>query len=268
MTARLRNRCPAVHAVDDWTRTALAVEMTKANISEQTEASAARTSIFGGLMLRLRTYFLAGVLITAPISITIYLAWALIHWVDGAVIPLIPAHYNPETYLPFSVPGIGLLILLTGLTLIGAVTASMVGRMMVHGSDRLLNRMPVVRGVYNALKQIFETVLSQKSQAFREVVLVEYPRQGAWVLGFITGTPEGEIRELGGDELVNVFVPTTPNPTSGFLLFLPERDVVRLAMTVEEGIKMVISGGIVAPPDRRRADTAPELARVRVFGGR
>lgn len=234
--------------------------MTDSRNSEQSKASAAGVSIFGGLMLRLRTYFFAGILITAPISITIYLAWALIHWVDGAVIPLIPAHYNPETYLPFSLPGIGLLILLIGLTLIGAVTASLVGRMVVRGSDRLVNRMPVVRGVYNALKQIFETVLSEKSQAFREVVLVEYPRKGAWALGFITGTPDGEIQELGGGQLVNVFVPTTPNPTGGFLLFLPEREVIRLHMTVEEGIKMVVSGGIVMPPDRR----APELHKTGV----
>jgi uncharacterized membrane protein len=203
------------------------------------------------LALRLRTYFFAGILITAPISITVYLAWAMIRWVDGQVIPLIPDHYNPETYLPFRVPGIGLLILLVALTLVGAVTANMVGRMMVRGSDRLLGRMPVVRGIYNALKQIFETVLSQKSQAFREVALVEYPRKGAWALGFITGKPDGEIQELGGGELVNVFVPTTPNPTSGFLLFLPEREILRLGMTVEEGIKMVVSGGIVMPADRR-----------------
>jgi len=270
MTVRLRGRFPGVHAVGGWIRAAAAMEMTKARNSEQSGASTAGTSIFGGLMLRLRTYFFAGILITAPISITIYLAWAMIHWVDGAVIPLIPAHYNPETYLPFSVPGIGLLILLIGLTLIGAVTASMVGRMVVRGSDRLLNRMPVVRGVYNALKQIFETVLSQKSQAFREVVLVEYPRQGAWALGFITGTPDGEIQELGGGELVNVFVPTTPNPTGGFLLFLPERDVIRLSMTVEEGIKMVVSGGIVAPPDRRATDALKiqVVARMQAFGGK
>ena len=246
------------------------MDMTSARNSEQSDASTTGTSIFGGLMLRLRTYFFAGILITAPISITIYLAWAMIRWVDGAVIPLIPAHYNPETYLPFSVPGIGLLILLVGLTLIGAVTASMVGRMVVRGSDSLLNRMPVVRGVYNALKQIFETVLSQKSQAFREVVLVEYPRQGAWALGFITGTPDGEIQELGGGELVNVFVPTTPNPTGGFLLFLPERDVIRLSMTVEKGIKMVVSGGIVAPPDRRANDALEVriITRMRAFGGK
>jgi uncharacterized membrane protein len=246
------------------------VNVADLNNSEQSRTRPARVSIVGGLVLRLRAYFFAGILITAPISITVYLAWALIHWVDGAVIPLIPANYNPEAYLPFSVPGIGLLILLVGLTLIGALTANLVGRMLVRGSDRLLNRTPVVRGVYNALKQIFETVLSQKSQAFREVVLVEYPRKGVWALGFITGTPEGEIQDLGGGALASVFVPTTPNPTSGFLLFLPDRELVRLGMTVEEGIKMVVSGGIVSPPDRR----VPDLTKVqavagsRGFGGR
>jgi uncharacterized membrane protein len=212
------------------------------------------------LIARVRAYFFAGILITAPISITIYLAWAMITWVDSKVIPLIPARYNPETYLPFSVPGIGLIILLVGLTLIGAVTAGMIGRMLVHFSERLLNRMPVVRSIYNALKQIFETVLSQKSQAFREVVLIEYPRRGMWAMGFITGTTEGEVQELTEDEVVNVFLPTTPNPTSGFLLFVPKRDIIPLNMTVEEGIKMVVSGGIVTPPDRR----PPEARKLHI----
>jgi uncharacterized membrane protein len=241
--------------------------MINAGNIESSGAKAVQASIFGGLMLRLRAYFFAGILITAPVSITIYLAWAMIHWIDGAIIPLIPADYNPENSLHFSVPGIGLLILLVGLTLVGAVTANMVGRMMVRGSDRLLNRMPVVRNVYNALKQIFETVLSQKSQAFREVVLVEYPRKGVWVLGFITGAPDGEIQKLGGGELINVFVPSTPNPTGGYLLFLPERDVVRLSMTVEEGIKMVVSGGIVAPPDRQAPHKSVVVARLESAAG-
>lgn len=213
-----------------------------------------------GLIARLRAYFFAGILITAPISITIYLAWAMITWIDGKVIPLIPSRYNPDTYLPFSVPGIGLVILLAGLTLIGAITAGMVGRMLVRLSERLVNRTPVVRSIYNALKQIFETVLSQKSQAFREVVLIEYPRRGVWALGFITGTTEGEVQELTEDEVVNVFLPTTPNPTSGFLLFVPKSDIAPLSMTVEEGIKMVVSGGIVTPPDRR----PPEARKLHI----
>ncbi|MEX0696155.1 MAG: DUF502 domain-containing protein [Dongiaceae bacterium] len=204
-----------------------------------------------GFTGRLRAYFFAGILITAPISITFYLAWLFISFVDDRVKPLVPAQYNPETYLPFSIPGIGLIVVLVGLTLIGAMTAGFVGRMWLRLSERILARMPVVRSVYSAVKQIFETVLAHKSTAFRQVVLVEFPRRGMWALGFHTGVTEGEVQELTEDEVINVFLPTTPNPTSGFLFFVPRRDVVILSMSVEEGIKMVVSGGIVTPPDRR-----------------
>ena len=119
-------------------------------------------------------------------------------------------------------------------------------------------RVPVVRGLYGATKQIFETVLAKQSGAFREVALIEYPRKGIWTLGFISGTTRGEVAGVTDETLVNVFVPTTPNPTSGFLLFLPKTDVIELAMTVEEGIKMIVSGGIVTPPDRR-PQPVPEL---------
>jgi len=202
---------------------------------------------------RLRTYFFAGILVTAPISITFYIAWLFISFVDDSVKPLIPTRYNPETYLPFSVPGIGLIVVLVSLTAIGWATAGFLGRFFVRLSERVLSRMPVIRSIYSATKQIFETVLAQQSSAFREVVLVEYPRRDIWAIGFITGTTHGEVQELTEDEVLNVFLPTTPNPTSGFLLFVPKRDAVRLSMTVEEGIKMVVSGGIVTPPDRRPA---------------
>lgn len=211
------------------------------------------------LAARLRAYFLAGILITAPLGLTIYIAWVFVTWVDRQVIPLLPDRYNPENYLPVSVPGVGLVIVLVGLTAIGAITAGMLGRLFVAVSERLLNRMPVIRSLYAATKQIFETVLAHKATAFREVVLVEYPRRGSWVIGFITGATEGEIQELTDEEMVNLFVPTTPNPTSGFLLFVPRSDIVPLHMSVEEGIKMVVSGGIVTPPDRR---TPEERGRI------
>ena len=121
----------------------------------------------------------------------------------------------------------------------------------MSSGERILARMPVIRSLYGALKQIFEAVFNRSSTAFRKVVLIEYPRRGIWVIGFITGSTEGEIQNLTEDTLINVFLPTTPNPTSGFLLFVPEKDVYELSMTVEEGIKMVVSGGIVTPPDRR-----------------
>ncbi|MGE3936916.1 MAG: DUF502 domain-containing protein [Rhodospirillaceae bacterium] len=199
----------------------------------------------------LRAHFLAGVLVVAPFGLTIYFVWLVVHWIDQQVNPLLPDSYNPQTYLPFYVPGFGLLIVLVALTLIGAVTRGLLGRFALNLVEHLFDRMPVVRGIYGAIKQIFETLLSNKSQAFREVALIEYPRHGIWTLGFITSSSGGEIQNRMEEEMVNVFVPTTPNPTSGFLLFVPRRDVVVLSMTIEDGFKMIISGGMVTPPDRR-----------------
>jgi uncharacterized membrane protein len=215
-----------------------------------TRPQAAKGGFHLTLGAKLRTYFLAGILITAPIGLTIYLAWLVISFVDERVFSIIPTRYNPETYLPFSVPGIGLILAAVALTLIGALTAGFLGRLFRRLSEAILNRLPVIRSLYTAIKQIVETVFANQSAAFREVVLVEYPRQGAWSVGFITGSIRGEIRQHLQRPMVNVFVPTTPNPTSGFLLFVPDDDVIRLAMSVEDGIKLVISGGIITPPDK------------------
>ncbi|MBT3661866.1 MAG: DUF502 domain-containing protein [Rhodospirillaceae bacterium] len=202
---------------------------------------------------RMRAYLMTGILVVAPISITFYLAWIFIGFVDRQVTPLIPAAYNPETYLPFALPGLGLIVLIAGLILIGAATAGFFGRLWSRVSEQILARMPVIRNVHSAVKQILETVLAQQSNAFREAVLVEYPRRGIWAIAFITGRTEGEVQSITAEECINIFLPTTPNPTSGFLLFVPKKDLVPLSMGVEEAIKMVISGGIVTPPDRRPA---------------
>jgi len=205
----------------------------------------------GPLGARLRTYFLAGILVTAPITITLYAAWLFVAFVDGKVTPLIPAPYNPSSYLPFDIPGLGLVVVAVVLILIGWLTAGFMGRLFLRISERILQRMPVISGVYGAVKQIFETVLKKQSPAFREAVLVEYPRRGMWAIAFITGRTEGEVQNTIEEEVINVFLPTTPNPTSGFLLFIPKKDLIPLSMPVDEAIKMVISGGIVTPPDRR-----------------
>ena len=200
---------------------------------------------------RMRNYFLTGIIVTAPISITLYVSWQFISFIDRQVTPLIPPNYNPETYLPFGLPGLGLVVMVVALMIIGALAAGFIGRWFMRASENLLERMPVVRTIYSALKQVFETVFAEKSKAFREVVLIEYPRRGIWVIGFATGTTKGEVQNIIEDEVVNIFLPTTPNPTSGFLLFLPRKDVIFLSMSVEDGVKMVISGGVVTPPDTR-----------------
>ncbi len=213
-----------------------------------------------GSVARLRNYFLTGIAVTAPIAITLWILIGIIEMIDKTVVPLVPDVYNPAKYIEayfgveVDIPGFGLVVVVVGLTLIGFLAAGFFGRMFVRWSERLVGRMPVVRSVYGALKQIFETVLESSSRSFREVVLVEYPRRGIWAIAFITSTTEGEVQNIIADEVVNIFLPTTPNPTSGFLLFVPRSALVPLNMTVEEGIKMVVSAGIVTPPDRRPAD--------------
>jgi len=215
------------------------------------DQTAPRPRALLGLAGRLRAYLVAGILVTAPVAITLYLAWMLIASVDDWVGQLLPTAYNPGTYLPLWVPGIGLLVLLVFLTVVGWFAAGYVGRLLVGLGEAALARVPIVRSLYAATKQILETVLANQSHAFREVVLLEYPRKGIWTLGFVTGVPPAEVRDRMGGESLVVFVPTAPNPTGGFVLFVPARDLVFLSMTVEEGIKMVVSGGIVTPPDRR-----------------
>ena len=205
---------------------------------------------------RLRTYFFTGILVTAPAFITFYLAWMFITFVDLKVKKFIPPEYNPDAYLPFGIPGLGLIILIILLTLIGAFAAGFFGRFLVRIGEWMLGKMPIIRGVYGALKQIFETVFGEKSSAFREVVLFEYPRKGIWAMGFITSETKGEVQSVTKEKMVNIFVPTTPNPTSGFLLFLPRKDLKVLKMSVEEGLKMIISSGIIAPPEKDKKQSS------------
>lgn len=207
------------------------------------------------LLARLRTYLFAGIVVTAPVSITFFIVWQILDLLDRTAAGLIPDRYHPANYLPFGIPGLGLLVMLLLLIFIGWFAAGFVGRSLMRAGERVLDRMPVVRSIYGTLKQIFETVLAQSSRSFREVVLIEWPRRGLWVIGFVTGPTSGEIGSRFDGDFVNIFLPTTPNPTSGFLVFVPARDLIHLDMTVEEGIKLVISGGIVAPG--RDRDVAP-----------
>lgn len=223
------------------------------------DAQAEAKSVRPGLPQRLRNYLLAGILVTAPAAITFWLAWQFVTFVDARVAPLLPAQWQSEGFLPFGLPGLGLLIIFIGLTVVGMFAAGIVGRWMMRTGEWVLGRVPVVRSLYSAVKQIFETVLAARSDAFRDCVLIQYPRPGSWAIGFVTGKTEGHVQELTDQHVINVFLPTTPNPTSGFLLFLPRDEITELAMTVEEGLKMVVSAGIVAPPDRKNGEQGSGL---------
>jgi uncharacterized membrane protein len=212
-----------------------------------------------GYLAAIRTYFLTGLIVAGPVAITIYLTWSFVTWVDGWVTPLIPASYLPETYLPFQIPGFGLIVALIGLTLVGFLTANLVGRTLVRFGENLLDRMPVVRGIYKALKQVFATVFSQSGTSFRKAGLVEFP-QGAWSVVFISAEPSPSIeRYLPGavDDWVSVFMPCAPNPTTGFFFLLPRSKVIELPISVEEATKLVISAGLIQPESATDVDAEP-----------
>ena len=199
------------------------------------------------IFARFRRYFLAGILVTSPILITVYVTWIIITFIDTQVAGLLPESLDFTKKLPHQIPGLGLIISIIVITFIGAITPGFLGRTLLKVGERILDNTPVVRSIYGAIKQIMETVMSTNSESFREVVLVEYPRKGIWVIGFVTGETKGEVQTLNKDTFINVFIPTTPNPTSGFLLFLPKKDLIYMNMKVEDAVKMVISGGIVTP---------------------
>ena len=214
-------------------------------------------------MTRLRNYFLTGIIVTAPLAITAYLVVTVIGWVDAWVKPYIPARYNPDTYLDFTIPGVGLIFALLLITFIGFVTANFVGRSIVRFGERLLNRMPLVRNIYKGLKQIFETVLANRSELFNKVALFEYPRKGSWSIVFIAKQQETEINTALSTEhsrTIAVFRPITPNVTTGYLLFVDERDLIPLSMSVEDAAKMLISAGLVGPEIEARTAALVDAA--------
>ena len=201
---------------------------------------------------RLRNYFLTGLVIVGPVTLTVYIIWWLINVVDAWVKPILPHVYDPDTYLPFHVPGIGLLTGFLVLTIIGALAANLLGRTLISFGELMLDRMPIVRNVYRALKQIFESAVSATgpNASFQKVGLIEFPSKGLWSLVFVTGETTGEIPTVnpGGEtDLLTVWVPTGIVPPTGFICFLPRRDVMFLKMSVEDAAKIIISGGMVMP---------------------
>lgn len=205
----------------------------------------------------LKTYLFTGILVTAPIAITLYLAVQLFTYIDKNVTALIPEKFNPGTYLPYGLPGLGVILLLLFLILVGMLTANFVGRSLMRLGQSLIEHTPIISGIYNAFRKIFETLLgSGKNTAFRQPVLVEYPRRGLWTIAFLTGPVYKGIQNKVDDALVSIYVPTTPNPTSGFLIYVPKKDVIPLNIGVDDALKTILSMGIINPdakPARKKA---------------
>jgi len=194
-----------------------------------------------------RANLLAGLFIVLPLYITFYIIKILVGMLDSAISSLFPAKYTPSNLLPYDIFGVEILVGIVILVLIGAFARNVVGIKFVKWWEDLLCSIPWVRTIYSSVKQIIDTLSKSNSRSFREVVLLEYPRKGLWAIAFVTGETRGEIQDLQKEEVVNIFLPTTPNPTSGFLLIVPRKDLIPLHMTVDQGVKMVISGGIVTP---------------------
>jgi uncharacterized membrane protein len=202
-----------------------------------------------GFMARIRNYFLTGLVVAGPVAITFYLTWWFVNWVDGFVRPFVPIDYRPETYLPFGVPGSGLVVAFLALTLLGFLTANLIGRTLVDLGEKLLGRMPVVRAIYRGLKQVFETLFSGSGSSFRKVGLVEFPSPGMWSIVLISQAPSVEIAASlpGKDEHMSVFLPCAPNPTTGFFFYVPKSKVIVIDMTAEDAATLIMSAGVVQP---------------------
>src|SRR6201995_3455552 len=202
-----------------------------------------------GFMARMRNYFLTGLVVAGPIAITLYLTWWFVTWVDGIVRPFVPIGYRPETYLPYGIPGAGLVVAVFALTLLGFLTANLIGRTLVDLGERLLGHIPAVRAIYRGLKQVFETLFSGKGSSFRRVGLVEFPSPGMWSIVLISQEPSVDVsRSLPGQEdHISVFLPCAPNPTTGFFFYVPKSKVVEVDMSTEDAATLIMSCGVVQP---------------------
>jgi uncharacterized membrane protein len=220
---------------------------------------------------RIRNYFLTGLVVAGPVAITIWLTWTFITWVDDVVRPFIPVAYRPETYLPGKIPGTGLITAFVALTLLGFLTANLVGRTLVELGERLLDRMPLVRSLYKGLKQVFETLFSESGSSFRTVGLVEFPSPGMWSLVFLSQPASSDIQAMlpNAEEHVSVFMPCTPNPTTGFFFYVPRSAIVELDIPVEAAAKLIMTAGLIQPTSAdgpKRLAALAEAARAGQLG--
>ncbi|MCB1335214.1 MAG: DUF502 domain-containing protein [Roseivivax sp.] len=216
-----------------------------------------------GLFTSLRSSFLTGIVVIAPVGLTIWLIWTLFGWVDSVVLPLVPNRFNPEQYIGINLRGVGVIFFILFTIVVGWVARGLIGRSLIRFAEQLVERTPIVRSIYSGTKQIAETVFAQSERSFEKACLVQYPRKGIWAIGFVSTQAKGEIamRAETTSDLMSVFLPTTPNPTSGFLLYIPREDVIELDMTVEDAAKLVISAGLVYPQDAAAKAARLEAAR-------
>jgi uncharacterized membrane protein len=213
-----------------------------------------------------KKYLIAGLLVWLPLAVTIWVLQAVLGllngvfvWMLGAWGVVLPAGSQSFIELLQKIPGLGVIVMLIGLLLTGVFATNVAGQWSLRQGHQLLNRIPIVKSIYSSVQQVSDTLFSSSGNAFREAVLVQYPRQGAWTIAFVTGKPGGEAAQRLSGDYVSVYVPTTPNPTSGFFLMLPRADVIRLDMSVDDALKYVISMGVVAPPIRIDAEAPRNL---------
>lgn len=215
-----------------------------------------------GFLAGLRASFLTGLVVVAPAALTIWLIRSFVEFVDSRVMPMIPQRWLPDGIQGLDIPGLGVVVFLVFVLVVGWLAKGYIGRSLIDWGEDLVSRMPIVRSIYNAIKQIAETVFAQSGTSFNRACIVEYPRPGLWAVAFVSTETKGEIAQkiepmADGEKLISVFLPTTPNPTSGFLLFVPERSVTYLDMSIEDAAKLIISAGLVTP------ETVPTNGRKR-----
>jgi uncharacterized membrane protein len=216
------------------------------------------------VLQRLRSWFFTGLVVFGPLGLTVYVAWWLIATIDNWVRPIAPSVLWPDNYLPVHVPGFGVVIAMFGITMLGFLAANIAGRTLVGAGEAMLDRTPVVRSVYKSLKQIFETVFREGGTQFRKVGLVEYPSKGQWSIVFISSAPPPVIAAaLGAEPMISVFLPCTPNPTTGFYFYVPIKDVIEVSITPNEAAQLVMSAGLIQPTRVAALKAVAETARPR-----
>ena len=216
------------------------------------------------LSARLRSWFFTGLVVFGPVAVTAYIAWFVIGTIDGWVKPWLPESLSPDGYLPFHVPGFGVVIVIVGLTFLGFLTANIVGRSLVNFSEAMLDRMPLVRGVYKGLKQVFESVFSQSGSQFRKVALVEFPIKGCWSIVFVSSEPGPVVAGVlpGAKPMISVFMPCTPNPTTGYFFYVAAEDLIELPISADEAAKLIMSAGLIQPEGQAALAAMAEAAKL------